>query len=445
MDLSRTGNEEESRELQRADRRTDVAYRSAILALVFCFIVSNFSVSLFADDDDLTYQEELKKAAPKIFIDCRRCDRDYIRTEITFVNYVRDRQDADVHVLLTTQRTGSGANEYTMEFIGQRDYSSIRHTLKYVSNRTDVRDEVRKGYVEVLKKGLFPFVMHSPIADHISIEFKEELAPTAVEDKWNFWVFNVGLRGSLSGEESTSERSIRTNISANRVTPDMKLRLRLEGEFEEDKFDIDGSQIVSSSSDKEAGGYYVKSLSDHWSAGGWVDLEASTYSNLDLQFNVAPAIEYNIFPYYESTRRRLRFLYRLNYFHNSYIEETIYERSSESLWGQSLDVTLEVKQPWGNASVSVRGSHYFHDMSKNRIHLWGHISYRLVRGLNLDVFGSYSRIHDQLNLPKGDASLDEILLRRRELATDYDYYISVGISYTFGSVYSNVVNPRFGR
>ena len=424
-----------------------MAERNAILALLLCFVISSFSASLFADDDtDLTaYQEELKKGAPKVFIDCRRCDRDYIRTEITFVNYVRDRQDADVHVLITTQRTGSGANEYTMEFIGLREYGHIKHTLRYVSNRTDVRDEVREGYVEVLKKGLFPFVMHSPIADHISIVFKEELAPTAVEDKWNFWIFNVGLRGGLSGEESTSERSVRGNFSASRVTPEMKLRLRLEGEFEEDRFEINGDSIVSTSSEKEAGGYYVKSLSDHWSAGGWVDLEASTYSNLDLQVNFAPAIEYNFFPYYESTRRRLRVLYRLNYYHNNYIEETIYNKSSESLWGQSLDVTLEVKQPWGNASISIDGSHYFHDSSKNRVSLWGHISVRLVRGLNLDVFGSYSRIHDQLNLPKGDASLDEILLRRRELATDYDYFISVGISYTFGSVFSNVVNPRFGR
>ncbi|MGD9346300.1 MAG: hypothetical protein PVH84_10580 [Candidatus Aminicenantes bacterium] len=422
-----------------------MAYRSAILTLMFYVVICGFSSFLSAADDDLTYQKGLKNSAPKVFIDCRRCDRDYIRTEITFVNYVRDRQDADVHVLITTQRTGSGSQEYTIEFIGQNDYSNIGHTLKYVSNRTDVRDEVREGYVEVLKKGLFPFVMFSPIADHISIVFKEELAPTAVEDKWNFWIFNVGLRGSLSGEESLSERSIRANFSANRVTPDMKLRLRFEGEFEEETFDIDGSEIVSTSSDKEAGGYYVKSLSDHWSAGGWLELEASTYSNLDLQFNLAPAIEYNIFPYYESTRRRLRFLYRLNYYHNNYMEETIFEKTSESLWGQSLNVTLEVKQPWGNATISVSGSHYFHDASKNRISLWGHISYRLVRGLNLDVFGSYSRIHDQLNLEKGDATLDEILLRRRELATDYDYFISVGISYTFGSVFSNVVNPRFGR
>lgn len=427
-----------------------MAKRSAILTLIVSVVFSSvvfscFSVSLFADDVALTYKEELKKAAPKVFIDCRRCDRDYIRTEITFVNYVRDRQDADVHVLITTQRTGSGGQEYTMEFIGQRDYSSIRHTLKYVSNRTDVRDEVREGYVEALKKGFFPFVMHSPIADHISILFKEELEPTAVEDKWNFWIFNVGLRGSVSGEESRSERSIRGNISANRVTPEMKLRMSVSGEFEEDTFDINGDTIVSTSSEKEIDGMYVKSLGDHWSAGGWTELESSTYSNYDLKFNLAPAIEYNFFPYYEFTRRRLRVLYRLNYYYNNYIEKTIFDKTSESLWGQSLDVTLEVKQPWGNATISVDGSHYFHDASKNRVSLWGHMSIRLVRGLNLDIFGSYSRIHDQLNLPKGDASLDEILLRRRELATDYDYRISIGLSYTFGSVYSNVVNPRFGR
>ena len=427
-----------------------MANRSAILTLIVSVVFSSvvfscFPASLFADDVALTYQEELKKAAPKVFIDCRRCDRDYIRTEITFVNYVRDRQDADVHVLITTQRTGSGGQEYAMDFIGQRDYSSIRHTLKYVSNRTDVRDEVRKGYVEVLKRGLFPFVMNSPIAEHISILFKEKLEPTAVEDKWSFWIFNVGLRGSVSGEESRSERSIRGNISANRVTPEMKLRMSVSGEFEEDTFDINGDTIVSTSSEKDIDGMYVKSFGDHWSAGGWTELESSTYSNYDLKFNLAPAIEYNFFPYYESTRRRLRVLYRLNYYYNNYIEETIYEKTSESLWGQSLDVTLEVKQPWGNATISVDGSHYFHDASKNRVSLWGHMSIRLVRGLNLDIFGSYSRIHDQLNLPKGDASLDEILLRRRELATDYDYRISIGLSYTFGSVYSNVVNPRFGR
>jgi len=420
-------------------------WRIALL-LIFIFILSVSSYALaLQKGDDLISDDELKKDAPRVYIDCHRCDRDYIRTEITFVNYVRDRMDADVHVLITTQSTGSGGTEYTMEFIGRRDFAHIGHKLIYITDRTNTRDEVRKGMVEMLKKGLFPYVMHSPIAKHIKIVFDQELEPTAVEDKWNFWVFNIGLDGHLDGEESRQFRSIRGDISANRVTPEMKLRLGVSGDFNEDSFEIDGEKIVSTASEKEIRAMYVKSLSDHWSAGGWTEVESETYSNMDLQFTLAPAIEFNVYPYYESTRRQLRFSYRLNFYFNNYIEETIFGKMSENLIGQSLRVTLEVRQPWGNASISMYGSHYFHDFSKYRMGVRGWLSVRLVRGLNLDMWGGYSRIHDQLNLPKGEASIDEVLLRRRELATGYDYSISVGLSYTFGSVYSNVVNPRFGR
>ena len=41
------------------------------------------------------------------------------------------------------------------------------------------------------------------------------------------------------------------------------------------------------------------------------------------------------------------------------------------------------------------------------------------------------------------ATTEEILLRLRQLATDYSYYTSVGFSYRFGSAFNNVVNPRF--
>jgi hypothetical protein len=42
------------------------------------------------------------------------------------------------------------------------------------------------------------------------------------------------------------------------------------------------------------------------------------------------------------------------------------------------------------------------------------------------------------------ASYEDILLMRKQLATSFEYYFYVGLSYTFGSIYSNVVNPRFG-
>ncbi|MBT5056892.1 MAG: hypothetical protein HOM68_10170, partial [Gemmatimonadetes bacterium] len=74
--------------------------------------------------------------------------------------------------------------------------------------------------------------------------------------------------------------------------------------------------------------------------------------------------------------------------------------------------------------------------------LYNRLSVRLFRGLSLRVEGGVDRINDQLSLAAGEASLEEILLRRRELATDYEVWGQIGFSYTFGSIYNNVVNNR---
>jgi len=403
-----------------------------------------FLQTAFADTDQIA-DNELKKSAPRIFLDCHRCDRDYVRTEIDWVNYVRDRQEADVHILGTVQRTGSDGWEYTFEFIGRNMFSDITHTLKYVASRTDTGDEIRKGYVDVLKRGLLPFILRTPLFEHITFGFKRAFGPTSVKDKWNFWVFNIGVSGSVSGEKRQYFQSIRGNISANRVTPELKVRFGISGNFNESHFDINGDSITSTSERKNLGGMVVKSIGDHWAVGGWVNLRSSTYNNLKAEFITAPAVEYNFFPYAESTRRQLRCLYRIGYNFSRYIEETIYEKTKENLLGQALSVTFELKEPWGIASTFIEGSHYFHDLAKNKLELGGHLSLRLTKGLSLNVSGRYARIHDQLSLPKEGASLDEILLRRKELETDYGYRISLGFNYTFGSVYSNVVNPRFGH
>jgi hypothetical protein len=87
---------------------------------------------------------------------------------------------------------------------------------------------------------------------------------------------------------------------------------------------------------------------------------------------------------------------------------------------------------------------YLHDWSKNMISLGGNLSLRLAKGLNFHLSGGGSIIHNQLSLPKRGASLEEVLLRRRQIATSFTVYSYFGLSYTFGSIYNNAVNPRFG-
>jgi hypothetical protein len=54
-------------------------------------------------------------------------------------------------------------------------------------------------------------------------------------------------------------------------------------------------------------------------------------------------------------------------------------------------------------------------------------------------------VHDQPGLVKEDMPVDQILLQRKELATRFEYFTSFGFAYTFGSIYNNVVNLRFGN
>jgi hypothetical protein len=70
------------------------------------------------------------------------------------------------------------------------------------------------------------------------------------------------------------------------------------------------------------------------------------------------------------------------------------------------------------------------------------VNIKIAKGLTFDLHGGYSFIHDQVSLRKGDASVEDILLNRKELSTTYQYGTSVGITYRFGSIYNNVVNPR---
>ena len=219
----------------------------------------------------------------------------------------------------------------------------------------------------------------------------------------------------------------------------------LSGHYNESNFDLGDRTISSFSRGKSFRSLMVKSLGERWSAGFSGTVFSSTFTNTELGLTGAPAVEYNLYKYAESTRRQLRFLYKVGYNFYRYEEETIYDKTSENLLNQELSITLDVKQPWGSVETSLEGSTYFHDFDKNRLDLFSELSLRLFKGVSLRVYGRIARIRDQLSLPKGGAAPEEILLQRRQLETQYSYFASIGLSYTFGSIYNNVVNPRFGN
>lgn len=393
----------------------------------------------------LLAQEETGVDAIKVFLDCDFCDFDHFRREVTFVNYMRDRRDAQVHVLVTRQSTGGG-REYTFHFIGLREFAGQEDTLRYQASSTDTEAETRDGLVHTFEMGLIPFVAGTPIGSRITISYEQpevQQVATPEEDPWNFWVFRLRTGGSANGESQQTRWSVNGSVSADRLTEDWKIDSDLSGRFSRSVFDLgDGEEFVSTSKNFNGELLVVRSISDHWSVGGGVNGFSSTFTNRDLALSIRPAVEYSLFPYEESTRKQLIFLYQVGPFYFNYEEVTLFDKLEETRFRQSLEVAYEVTQPFGQVGVSIQGSHFLHDFALHRIDVRSDLSIRLVRGLNLNLFGSISRIKDQIHLPRADIPDEEILVQRRQLGTSFRYFVFWSLSYTFGSIFSNVVNPR---
>jgi hypothetical protein len=184
------------------------------------------------------------------------------------------------------------------------------------------------------------------------------------------------------------------------------------------------------------------SLSAHWSAGARASVAKDTYRNHDLALLAGPAVEYDIFPYAESTRRQVTLEYRLGVAAYKYTEVTVFDETSEVRPIHTVAIGAEMQQPWGNIDMSLEALQYLHDLSKHRIDLFGSLRLRIFRGLDFRLFGSVARVKDQLYLSGQGLTPEERLLRVRAFATDFYYYTSIGLSYRFGSKFANVVNPR---
>jgi len=389
----------------------------------------------------------------KVFIDCSGfwdCDSAYFRTNLTYVDHVRDRAVADVHILITGQSTGSGGNEATLSFIGLGPFARVDDLLRYVTPPNSASDAVRSGLIQKIKLGLMRYVAHSSSADSLTVganaPSKASEAKKPTHDPWNYWVMRVSLDGSVNGEKSSKSQSYYGGASANRTTEAWKMSLSTSASYRESNYDLgDGEWYKSVTRSSSASGLVVKSLGRKWAVGGRAGVSSSTYSNQKRTISAAPAIEYNFFPYSESTRRIMTLQYAIGVTSAVYREITLYDKLSETLPNHTLTLSLSARQPWGQVSFQLDGSQYLSQLDKYRIGAGGGVSLRLSKGLSLSLNTWSSFIRNQLSLPKGEASIEEILVRQRQLATSFQYSVYFGVSYTFGSIFNNVVNPRFGN
>lgn len=391
-----------------------------------------------------------------MFLDCQAsdCDSDYFRTEIDFVNWVRDRTLAQIHLIVTSSQTGGGGRVYALDFVGLRELDGQNDNLPYTSAGTDTEAENLAGLTNVIGAGLarYSTLIGRPAAFTVTGSGGEDeetgslVSPDQVEDPWNFWVFEVSADLDLEGEETEKSRRQSASFEARRTTHAWKMEVDMRGNFRGDERELeDGEIITDDRTNWNAGLLLAHAIADHWSLGVLGGAGASTSRNQEFGADGAASLEYSFFPYAQTPRQSLTARYDLGLMYFDWEEETIFFETEELRPLHQLRLELFQLQPWGESRVSINGRQFLDDLSKWSVSFRGDLEIRLVRGLDLELEGDLEFIEDQIFISRGGLTNEEILLGRFERPTSYSYELSIGLSFEFGSIYNNVVNNRFDR
>jgi len=384
-----------------------------------------------------------------VFLDCSNggnCYLDFIRQELNILTFVRDRTDADVQVMITNQSNANGGTISNLMLIGRNNYHSLSDTVSYYIDPNHTEDDKRNLLAKHLKIGLFPFLKQTEIGKAIEIIFPSRealVSDSIIKDPWNFWVFQLGLNGYTDGNENYFNMSGSGYLSVNRETEKSRTGIYFNASSEKQRYNDNGVSYEYQFQNYYSEINHAIKLNQHLAVGISNFYSNSIFSNYKHRFSCQPRFEYSIFPYKEFNTKRLILGIEIGPQYQQYIDTTIYLKTKETLLQQNLSLISSFTKPWGSINIGLFWSNYFHDISKNQLSINGAISTRLFKGLNLAIWGNYSFVRDQINIRKGDISIDQLLVKNKELLSSFNFNLGMGISYRFGSKNNNQVFPCF--
>jgi hypothetical protein len=388
----------------------------------------------------------------RIFLDCNQewlCDQDFLRQEMKMVDFVRDRFLSDVHVIVNTTWSGSGGELNELTTRGQKKFEGKNDTLRFFNDPTATNDDKRQKLLRYLRLSLMRYVAQTPLAEQITLGYSgekdEKSAAEAVKrDPWNYWQFAISASGWFNGNQNYQSADINFNLNASRETEKSRFGFDAGNQLSRETISVSDTEKVNINRDRqEISLRHVVKLNEHWAVGLRTEWNRSIFDNIDTRFNVLPRIEYSFMPYKKFNSERLVLEYAIGPAYLNYGDSTIYFKTQELLAEQRISLIASFTKPWGSINVGGFWSNFMHDFAINNLQIGGGISWRVAKGLQFAIGGNLSFVHDQISLPKQGASRDDVLTRRRIIATTYDYWFGVGCSYRFGSIFNSQVNPTF--
>ena len=377
----------------------------------------------------------------KAYLDCERCDENFIKQETSFLEYVRDQDLADLVILIRDIWNPSGGRSYEIEIDGNKEYKDLASSTTVFGYSSDTSSSLRDKLVNKLKLALVPFLDKAEYDLNVKIDTNFEDIKT-IDDKWNNWVFELSGTYESDKEESRKTNRYEIQFEIDKVTEDWRIGIDLERDERNRKFYSDDNVYLSNRKTTSLRGRVVRSISDHFSAGVFFGAFQNTYENIDFNRYIAPAIEYSFFPYEDVLSKEITLAYRIGTGKRNYIEKTIYGYENQTLTSQTLTLNIRYRQKWGNISSYIDGTQFFNDGTKKRFSFRSDLDIRIFEGLAVRFSGNVSLIREQYSLAAGSTSVEDLLLQQRRIASDYETNFSIGLSYTFGSIYNSIINTR---
>lgn len=382
-----------------------------------------------------------------VFLNCQRakCYVDYLKTELTMFNFVRDQAAADVLIMITANANASGGANYTVFFEGQNTLRTQLDTIKFASKQDATDDIIRKKLLNSVSLGLLGYLKNVEMADLVKVSFNRmpNQRNEIKKDDWNNWIFGVGGNGRFSGESNRTNVSFDANFRGGRTTEKSKFSFNTYYNQRANSVVVDSVTNTVKVNDYGFNSLFVAAFNNHWSLGGFIKGYHSVYQNIKFSKSIAPALEYSVFPVQDFNRKQLRWIYQAGLRDFDYIELTIFDKIEETLPYQQVTGILGFTENWGNFSAELSGYQYLNNLERYRLSLEIDLSLRIAQGLSLRFYGNGSQINNQISLPKQSGETANVLLGGRQLATTFSYLTSFGLNYTFGSVNNSIVNPRF--
>jgi len=416
--------------------------------LILSFLAGNIEVNagdnVFHNDTNVSIDYNKKEGKPKIYIEGIRLDMDFMRRNMKYVDFVNDPAVADVHIIINNRISGSGGQVYSIMYTNKTFESLSDFTLTATTASSDTYEEIRETLTDAIGLGLMPFVNQTESSKNLSIRYrgKDTEVVTTTDDPWNNWTFRGDFNGNADLEESRKTFNYRYNFRADKVTEDWKLRNNASMSIRTREYTNDGEKYRSENNTTYITSSVVNSLSPRWSAGTFASYYNSNYRNTVYSISFKPAVEFNIFPWDVSDRKVFTFAFYVGPEWRKYFEETIYGKLHENYWEQTLRLDLQLVYTWGEIEAGLDATNMLDDWSVNRVTFDTDLSFRIIRGLSLNFDFRVENIHDQIYLPKGDVSLEDILLNNVQLPSSFEVRAGVGVRVQFGSIYNNIVNNR---